>query len=133
MTTRAEAIARAQANIQPAIDAARATLRTRSELLAQRIQGVYELPGVLAANASWIAGLELVEIRKTLLDQRVADGFAAPAVTVPLDSESSARATLERQESTLAARIRAINAYFDALEQKARVDPIVAVPPAEVT
>jgi hypothetical protein len=131
MTTRAEAIARARANIQPGIDASLAQVATLDALVSERIQAVYESTAVVNARDSWIAGLDVAETRKQLLDQRIADGFAAPAVQTPLANQAAAKQTLTQREANLAARLAVINAYYDELERRAATAPIVDQPPVE--
>lgn len=131
MTTRAEALARARANIQPGIDASRAQVETLGALVASRVQAVYDSPAVTSAQASWVAGIETVELRRRTLDERIQAGLDAPAVQNPLANELEAKTTLAQREANLRDRLAAINAYFDELERRQATASIVDQPPAE--
>lgn len=124
MATRQEALARARANIQPGIDASLAQVATLDALVSERVAGVYALPGVVAAQAQ-------VDTWTRTLEERVAAGLAAPGVQTPIANSTAARETLALRESNLAARLAAINAYYDELERRAASQGIVDTPPVE--
>ena len=124
MATRAEAIALAQANAKPNIDSSVAQVATLAARVSARTAAVYQLPAVLAAQAqvtTWTATLQ----------QRIADGIAAPAVQTPIANWNAAQETLRSRQANLQARLNAINAYFDEVDRRAVTAPVVAVPPPE--
>lgn len=126
MATRQEALARAASNIQPGIDASRAQVATLDALVTSRVADVYLLPGVLAAQAQ-------VNTWMQTLQERVAAALAAPAVQTPTANLQAARTKLATREANLAARITAINAYYDELERRAATQGVVDTPPNEAT
>lgn len=124
MATREEALARARANIQPGIDASLAQVATLDALVSERVAGVYALPGVVAAQVQ-------VDTWTRTLQDRVAAGLATPGVQTPIANAAAARETLAQREANLAARLAAINAYYDELERRVASQSIVDVPPVE--
>lgn len=124
MTTRAEAIARARTNIQPGIDASLAQVDTLNTLVNERVAAVYQLPGVVAAQAQ-------LDTWTQTLSERINTGLQAPGVQNPIANLQTAQETLRTRQNNLAARLAAINAYYDELERRAVTAPIVDQPPAE--
>lgn len=122
--TREEALALAAANFEPAIATTRRQIESLETLLAERIDAVYQLPGVVAAQqqiATW---------QQTLSD-RIAQAMVAPAVVNPLTNLQDARLVLMQRESVYAARVAAINAHFDELARRSATQAIVDTVPDE--
>lgn len=124
MTTRQEALARARSNIQPGIDASLAQVATLDELVSERVAGVYALSGVVAAQAQ-------VDTWTRTLQDRVATGLSAPGVQTPIANAAAARETLALRQGNLAARLAAVNAYYDELDRRAVTKGVVDAPPDE--
>ena len=124
MRTRAEAIATARGNIQPGIDAARTNAETLEALVAERVRAVDSIPGVVTAR-------DLAARWQATFQERVTTALNAPGITTPQANAQVQRALQRTREGNLAARIAAINAYYDELARRAQTEPIVTTPPDE--
>lgn len=124
MRTRAEALATARANLQPGIDLSVAQVQNLSALVDERTAAVYQLPGVVAAEA------QVVQWQQTYAD-RVNAALNAPRVLQPMENKAAALAVLDQRRANLETRLRAVNAYYDELERRAASEAVVANPPAE--
>lgn len=125
MSTATEALALLHAEIQPRIDAARATEQVASDDVQTLLADVTHEPSVAEA---------LAELHRwqVLVTERTAAALAARDIALAQERFLAARHALTEIERERARRERAIEEYIDATERKRADDAILAAPPAEV-
>lgn len=124
MRTREEALAAVEANFADNIATRQAQLASAEDGLRARIEIIDTRPAVVNCR-------QAVAYAQAALEEELASQRSGAAYQRAVQDVNDAQAQIAALYSRRADRIRAVNAYYDALAQQAAIAPIVGAPPEE--